>query len=122
MTVQNTKVFRLERDDDVLIVTPQGDATGFRYNDVHQESNLILQFLDDSTLRHVAIDFSCEQILGSIIISVLIKVCRKATSKGGKAVFCCASDDMLEVLTTMNLVKLWRYFPTRAEAIEAARA
>lgn len=122
MTAPLHKVFRLERDGNVLIVTPQGDASGFRYNDVHHESNMTLQLLDDPSLLHVVIDFKSEQILGSIIVSVIIKVCRKAGAKGGKAAFCNASPDMLEVLTTMNLIKLWPYFSSRAEAIDAVRA
>ncbi len=122
MPASNNKVFRLERDDNVLIVIPQGDAIGFRYNDVHQESNSTLQILDDATLKHVVVDLGCEQVLGSIIISVLIKICRKAGLKGGKAAFCNATPDMQDVLQTMNLVKLWKYHPTRAEAVVAVRA
>lgn len=116
------KVFRLERDGNVLIVIPQGDANGFRYHDVHQESNTTLQALDDPSLQHVVVDFKAEIILGSIMISVVIKMCRKATGKGGKAVFCSASENMLDVLTTMNLTKLWPHYPTRSEAIAAVRA
>ena len=122
MPAATNKVFRLERDDNVLIVIPQGDAIGFRYNDVHQESNSTLQILDDATLKHVVVDLGCEQVLGSIIISVLIKICRKAGLKGGKAAFCNATPDMQDVLQTMNLVKLWKYHPTRAEAVVAVRA
>ena len=118
----STKVFRLERDGNVLIVIPQGDANGFRYHDVHQESNALLQILDDPSLLHVVIDFTSEQMLGSIIISVIIKVCRKAGGKGGKAAFCNASPDMLEVLQTMNLTRLWTHYPSRAEAIAVVRA
>ncbi len=122
MPATHNKVFRLERDGNVLIVVPQGDAIGFRYNDVHQESNATLQVLDDATLQHVIIDFGCEQVLGSIILSVIIKICRKAGLKGGKAAFCNATPDMQEVLQTMNLVKLWKYHATRAEAVVAVRA
>lgn len=113
------KVFRLERDGNILIVIPQGDANGFRYHDIHQESNTTLEVLDDPSLTHVVIDFTSEVMLGSIIISVVIKVCRKAGSKGGKAVFCNASPDMLDVLKTMNLTKLWTHYPSRSDAITA---
>ena len=116
------KVFELERDDDVLIVIPQGDAQGFRYNDVHQESNATLQVLDDTSLRHVIIDFGSEHVLGSIMISVVIKVCRKVATRGGKAAFCNANPDMLEVLRTMNLKHLWPYCPTRGDELTSVRA
>ena len=61
-------------------------------------------------------------MLGSIIISVVIKVCRKVSGKGGKAVFCNASADMLEVLQTMNLTRMWTHYLSRSEAIAAVRA
>ena len=122
MTASLNKVFRLERDGDVLIVIPQGDASGFRYHDVHQESNVTLQVLDDPALQHAVIDFTSEQILGSVIISVVIKVCRKVGGKGGKAAFCNASTDMLDVLNTMNLTRVWTHYPSRADAIAAVRA
>lgn len=122
MPAHTNKVFRLERDQDVLVVVPQGDANGFRYHDVHQESNATLLLLDDPTLQHAVIDLGCEQILGSIIISVVIKICRKIGQKGGKAAFCNASPDMQEVLATMNLTRLWNYHATRTEAVLAVRA
>jgi anti-anti-sigma regulatory factor len=122
MTAHLKKVFRLEWDGNVLIVIPQGDISGFRYNDVHQESNATLEVLDDPSLQHVVIDFTAEQILGSVIINVVIKMCRKAGAKGGKAAFCNASPDLLEVLTTMNLTRLWPHFSSRAEAIAAVQA
>ncbi len=116
------KVFKLERDDDVLIVTPQGDALGFRYHDVHQESNATLEVLDDTSLRHAIIDFGSGHVLGSIIISVVIKICRKVGTRGGKAAFCKANPDMLEVLRTMNLERLWPYCPTREDALASVRS
>ena len=122
MSGLHNKVFKLERDHDVLLVTPLGDAGSFRYHDVHQESNIALQVLEDPTLKHVVIDLSCEQVLGSIIISVVVKLCRKVGAKDGKAAFCNASSDMQEVLKTMNLTRLWAYHETRAEAIKAVRA
>jgi anti-anti-sigma regulatory factor len=122
MSAPYKKVFKLERDDDVLIITPQGDAQGFRYNDVHQESNATLQLLDDTSLRHVIIDFGSGHVLGSIMISVVIKICRKVGTRGGKAAFCDANPDMLEVLRTMNLERLWPYCPTREDALTSLRA
>jgi anti-anti-sigma regulatory factor len=122
MSAPHNKVFKLERDDDVLIVIPQGDAHGFRYHEVHLESNATLQVLDDPSLRHVIIDFGSEHVLGSIMISVVIKICRKVGTRGGKAAFCNANPDMLDVLHTMNLDRLWPYCPTREDALTSLRA
>ena len=89
MAVSNHKVFRLIEDDNVLIVVPQGDAIGFRYNDVHQESNATLLKLDNNpTLQHVVIDYGCEQVLGSIIISVITtKAETKLENRSERSVF-----------------------------------
>ena len=122
MHAVHNKVFKLERDGDVLVVIPQGDAIGFRYQEVHQESNGTLQVLDDPTLLNLVVDFGCEQVLGSVMISVVIKLCRKVGSKGGKACLCNASDDMQEVLRTMNLHRLWPYHQSREDAIAAVHA
>jgi anti-anti-sigma regulatory factor len=122
MSAPYTKIFKLERDNDVLIVIPQGDASDFRYQDVHHESNMTLEVLDDTSLRHVIIDFGCEHVLGSIMISVVIKICRKVGTRGGKAAFCNANPDMVGVLRTMNLVRLWPYCPTREDALATVRA
>ncbi len=115
------KVFRLEREENVLVVIPQGDARGFRYHDVHQESNAAIRVLDEPSLEHVIFDFSAERIFGSILIQVVIKLCRKAGGKGGKAAFCNASSDMLSMLQTMNLTRLWTHYPSRGEAMTAVR-
>ena len=122
MSAPYNKIFKLERDDEVLIVIPQGDASGFRYQDVHHESNMTLEVLDDPTLRHVIVDIGSEHLLGSIMISVVIKICRKIGTRGGKAALCNANPDMLEVLRTMNLERLWPYCPTREDALTSVRA
>jgi anti-anti-sigma regulatory factor len=121
MTAIFNKIFCIEREGDVLIVCPQGDALGFRYNDVHQESNTTLQTLSDPSLKHLVIDFASKQMLGSVMISVIIKLCRSVGTKGGRAAFCNASPDMLDVLNTMNLTKLWKHYPNRADALAAVR-
>ena len=112
-------VFRVETEGDTLIVVPQGDASGFRYNDVHIETNASLRLLDNPALKNLVVDLGSVQVLGSIIITSIIKLARKAQNVGGGAAFCNASQPMLEVLETMNFGRLWPYFPTREEAIRS---
>jgi hypothetical protein len=45
MTQPNT-VFTTELIGDTLVVTPQGDSTGFRYNDIHSETNAVITAID----------------------------------------------------------------------------
>lgn len=117
MTLTNHKIFVVEQHDQAIVVTPQGDATGFRYNDVHNETNALLDFIQRGRSIHVVVDFSQVEIIGSIMISSLMKIARKVGERGGQACFCHASDPMREVIRSMNLTKLWPYFDTRETAI-----
>ena len=118
---ESLRVFELEEQDDTLIVIPQGDAGGFRYSDVHLESNTLLHRLDDQQLKNLIVDLGRAHVLGSIIIGTLIKLARKAGDLGGKTAFCNASDEMLEVFESMNLGNLWPHFATRDEALKSVR-
>ena len=118
MTDSN-KVFKVIRQEPTLIVLPQGDITTFRYNDVHVESNRVLRLLDEDALNNVIIDFGNADYVSSVVIGALIRFARKATDHGGQAVICSVTGNMTEILTTMNLLKLWPSFPTREAALDS---
>ena len=71
MTDRN-KVFKIERDQRALIVIPQGKDAGFRYSDVHLESNAVVRLLDDPDLTNVVIDLESLEYSGSILIGALM--------------------------------------------------
>jgi len=116
------KIFKCERHDEIIVVVPQGDALGFRYADVHVESNAVAQVLNQSDVMHLVVDFGLVDLIGSIIIGSILKFARSITHRGGKVAFCNASEQMLDVLNTMNLGNLWPYLPTREEAFRSVRA
>ena len=113
------KVFELEQQGDTLIVIPKGDASGYRYTEVHLESDAVFQCLHDSQIRNLVVDLGQVQLLGSIIIGTIIKLVRKVENVVGNSVFCNASDVMLEVLETMNFTTLWPHFATRDEVLQS---
>lgn len=116
-TQADKRVFAVEQYDKTIVVTPQGDATGFRYTDIHRDTNSLVEMIDRRGIENLVIDFSQVNILGSIIISSIIKLARKVSTKNGKACFCQASDSMREVVSSMNLTRLWPYYDTLNEAI-----
>jgi anti-anti-sigma factor len=117
MMTQTNTVFATQIVDGTLVVTPQGDSTGFRYNDIHSETNAVITAVDRQKAKNLVINFNSVEIVGSIMISAMIKLARKITSKNGQAAFCCASETMQEVMQSMNLTRLWPYFDTEEEAI-----
>ncbi|MFP6763576.1 MAG: STAS domain-containing protein [Planctomycetaceae bacterium] len=117
MTPTNTRVFGLEKYGKILVVTPQGDASGFRYTEIHQDTNAICDLIGRENVSNLIIDLGQVTILGSIIISSIIKIARTINGGHGTACFCQASPSMREVIHSMSLTKLWPYFETLDEAI-----
>jgi anti-anti-sigma factor len=118
MMSQTNNVFTTQLVNRTLVVTPQGDSTGFRYNDIHSETNSVIADIDRQKAQNLVINFNSVEIVGSIMISAIIKLARKITSKKGKAAFCCASETMQEVLQSMNLTRLWPYFDSEEAAVK----
>lgn len=112
-------VFAVQSVDNVFVVSPQGDSGGFRYNDIHRETNTITDRLQRDRITNLVIDFSDVEIVGSVMISSIIKIARQHGNRKGRAAFCGASSTMRDVLQTMNLTKLWPCFDTREEALKS---
>lgn len=117
MTPTNTRVFAVEKYGKTLVITPQGDASGFRYMEIHQDTNSVCDLIGRGEIQNLIIDLGQVTILGSIIISSIIKMARKINERQGKACFCQASNSMREVIQSMSLTKLWPYLDTLDEAI-----
>jgi anti-anti-sigma regulatory factor len=119
MTKSKQNVFSTELIGSTLVVTPLGDAIGFRYNQIHTETNGLTELLDKHNVENLIIDFGAVEIVGSIIISSIVRLARKITGRHGKAAFCNASSTMQDVVQTMNLTRLWPYYDSREAAIAA---
>ncbi len=118
MTTQ-TRVFSVDIVENVVIVTPNGDANGFRYQDIHTATNSLLDSINRQRIAKMVVDFGEVEIVGSIIISSIIKLARSIANQKGTAAFCNSSESMREVISTMNLTKLWAHYDSRDEAIAA---
>ena len=111
------KVFKVERASGALIVLPQGPALHFQHNEVHLESGALYRCLDEPAISHVIVDLSDVDYVDSVIISSILRCLTKVKQKRGKSVFCCASENMHELLKCIKLGKLWPSFDTRDEAL-----
>lgn len=111
------RVFRVEDAAPAIIVQPLGPAINFLYRDVHGESNGLIEEFQAKGYKHVVIDLSRVDYIDSIIIGALIRVLQKARTTGGQSVFCCASENMQEILKCIKIGTLWPLYPTREEAL-----
>ena len=121
MTAFN-RVFMVEIVGDTLIVTPNGSASGFRYADIHEESNIVHRRLGDPTIRHLIVDLGNLDSISSVMIGAMVRLLRRTSNTGGQALMCQSSADLSDVLDTMNLCKLWPCFATREDALLAIQS
>ncbi|MEC9008251.1 MAG: STAS domain-containing protein, partial [Planctomycetota bacterium] len=112
-----TKVFKIARLSRTLVIVPQGATMNFQYTDVHLESNELYRIIDEPQLENVLIDLGAVEYIDSIIISSLLRVLTKSRQLGGKGVFCCANNEVQEVLSCIQIGRLWPLFETREEAL-----
>lgn len=119
--MQHLKIFTVERRDDVLIVTPHGEGSAFRYQDLHIEANTIRQLMMKPENQHLILNLNELTYFGSEFIGSLVSMMRETRIRRGQARFCCANEQMYQVLQNMSLFKLWPHFPTVDEALASLK-
>lgn len=120
--MKHLKIFTVDQVGPTVILTPDGDASGFRYRDLQAEANSLRSHLMKPANQHLVVDLSKMQYFGSEFIGALVSMLREVRARGGKAYFCAATEQMLQVLQNMSLFKLWPHYATRDEALAAIEA
>lgn len=115
------KIFELEQLGDVVVVTPAGEGSAFRYQDLHMEVNAIRSHMLKPGQKHLIVDLNKMDYFGSEFIGALVAMLRETKMRRGLACFCCARPQMIQVLSNMALFKLWPHYETRDGALEAAK-
>jgi anti-anti-sigma factor len=119
--MRSQKVFQSERQQDTLVVTPSRDALEVMESDLRREVDALHRLLDTPGVINVVVDVGNAPHYGSLIIGALMALCKKANDRGGTAVFCNASQGMLDMLQIMKIDSVMPYFPTRSEAMQAVQ-
>jgi anti-anti-sigma factor len=112
------KIFAVDGDGPTLVVIPQVEGSGFRYQQLHIEANSLQRKFETKEFKNLVVDLSSLHYFGSELIGVLIRLARTATNGNGVAAMCGPSPKMLEVLDGMRLRKLWPIFASRDEALK----
>ena len=116
------KIFSVQQDGDLLVVTPVGDATAFRYQDLQMEVNALRSHIARGKAKHLVINLAQLNYFGSEFIGSLVSMLRDVRNRRGIACICEATPQMLEVLQNMSLFKLWPYFAAQSEAVAHVQA
>jgi anti-anti-sigma factor len=115
--MRHLKMFNVETAGDIVILQPRGEGGGFRYQDLHSEVSSVRTFLLKPGHKHLVVDLGQMDYFGSEFVGALISMLRETKTRGGKACFCGAMPQMLDVLANMSLTKLWPHYDTREEAL-----
>jgi len=117
--VKHLKLFNVQQTGDTVVVSPQGQGSGFRYQDLHVEANVVRNHLLKTPKCNLIVDLGQMDYCGSEFIGSLVSMLRETRNRGGKALFCSANSHIHKVLDNMSLFKLWPYHATREEALQA---
>ena len=115
------KIFQVEQEGETVVVTPDGEGSAFRYQDLHMEVNSIRSHMMKPGQKNLVVDLNRMDYFGSEFIGALVSMLRETKMRRGLACFCCAKPQMIQVLSNMALFKLWPHFETREAALEAAK-
>jgi anti-anti-sigma factor len=117
-----TALFDVQRQDDVIVVTPTADLREFEYQDIEAGAEGILELLGAPGVKGVVLDFYRTDYYGSTALGFFIRMWKRVSSQGGRMAFCNVSQHEREVLAVTRLDGLWPTCPTRDEALKAVRA
>lgn len=120
--MKHLKIFQVEQAGETVILTPEGETASFRYRDLQAEANSLRAHLGKPGNLNLIVDLRNMQYFGSEFIGALVSMLREVRARKGRAAFCAATEQMMQVLQNMSLFKLWPYYATRDEALEAVAA
>jgi anti-anti-sigma factor len=113
------KVFLAEQEGNTLVVTPRGDAIGFRDSDVAGELKTLLDLAGSPGIINLIVDLGSSDYFGSTMIGAINQLGSQFRYIGGRVALCNLSPQMNDMLEIMHLKELWMIFDTRKIALRA---
>lgn len=94
-----------EEDNDVLVLSPEGDFMKVREGQMRNEYNELYRILSTTNCKHMVVDFTHIEYFGSTFIGILIRLAQRVKKNEGLSVLCCLNDRMREVLKSLMLLE-----------------
>jgi stage II sporulation protein AA (anti-sigma F factor antagonist) len=109
--------FSADRDGDILILTPLINMSELEYSQTMSAE--ILALFNDTTIRHLVLDFQKTDYFGSTALGFFIRLWKMIKDRGGRMVMCNMSAHESEILEVTKLTEYWSIVPTREAALKA---
>src|SRR5262245_22808228 len=101
-----TGLFEVEREGDVLVITPQADLREFEYQDIEAQGRGVLDRMGAAGLKGVVLDFRKTDSCGSTALGFFVGLWKRVSGQGGRMAFCNVSEYQREVLAVTRLDRL----------------
>ena len=115
-------LFEVEREGDVLVVTPRHDLREFEYQDIEGQGRAVLEQTGEAGLKGVVLDFGRTDYYGSTALGFFLRLWKRVSGRGGRMALCNQSEHEREVLAVTRLDSLWPVCRSREEAVKAVTA
>jgi anti-anti-sigma regulatory factor len=112
-------VFLARLEGNTLVVTPRGDAIGFRDSDVANELRTLLGLAGLPGIVNLLVDLGSSNYFGKTMMTSISELGERFQITGGQTALCEVSPQMTEMLRIMKLEDLWMTFDTRKSALKA---
>jgi anti-anti-sigma factor len=119
--MSTTTLFEVEREGDVVVVTPTANLGESEYRDIEAGGRGVLDLLAAPGVRGVVLDFRRTDYYGSTALGFFLRLWKRVCASGGRMAFCNVSDHEREILTATRLDTLWPLCGSREEALRQVR-
>jgi anti-sigma B factor antagonist len=113
--------FEIEEVGATLVVVPLVDLRELDYQRIEAGAVEVLGRLNGTRIKNVILDFGTTDYYESRALGFFLKLWKRVSGRNGRMAFCNVSDHEKEILRVTNLDHLWPIYPSRSEALEAAR-
>lgn len=113
------RIFQVEQDGSVLVVTIKNSVGSFAEVDVTSELETILPEVKAARPRGVVVDFGEVAYFGSTILEALRTIWNEVHASGGKMALCNLNDVGREIIELSKFDTIWPICDSRPAAVAA---
>jgi len=117
--MSNETIFCMEPRDEYLLLYPRGSIGSLLDAQLQEELDALLEQLEQTDTRHIVVDLRRVPYFGSSMLKALLQIWRKVQDRDGRIVLCNVSEVGREVLKVGKFDHIWKWHPSREQAIEA---
>lgn len=116
--MEDSRFFVIERDGVVLVVSPVRELGSFAEDEVRDDWDRLLKYVDDSKLIHVVLDLTHLSYFGSTMLEMMVVLWKRLSARQGRFAVCNVSEVGREILHIAKFDTIWRICSSRAEGVE----